>query len=90
MTRLQRIEVVTETEVDGELFLVAPDSQEIFHLDAMASAIWRALEQPMSRTELDALFQAAFPDVPAARLKDDVDNALDRLQDGRLLSAQVC
>lgn len=88
MTRYSRIEVVTQSEVEDEIFLVTPDGQEIFHLDAMASAIWRILEQPMERAELLALFRSAFPGVEEDRLVADLDAALDHLLGGGLLLPQ--
>lgn len=87
MTRYHRVAVTTETAVEDELFLVAPHSTDIFHLDPLAAAIWRALAEPMRHEELAELFRAAFPDVPATMLQADVDAALKRLSDGGLLLA---
>ncbi len=88
MTRYCRIAVITETEVDDELFLVAPHNTDIFHLDPLAAAIWRALAEPMTHDDLIALFRAAFPQIPATTLDADVDAALTRLRDGGLLMSQ--
>lgn len=77
---------VTSTSVDGTLFLIATDSGEIVHLDPMATALWAALEDPKTRSQLLELFGAAFPDVSPVTLADDIDGALGTLQEAGLLS----
>ena len=46
-SRLRRNPATVETAVDGELFLVNPDSQAIFHLDTIGAALWRLLADPI-------------------------------------------
>jgi len=88
MTRFARMPEVIETPVDDELFVVLPGGEEIFHLDAIAAAIWRALAEPAGADELGRLFEAAFPDVPAGQIATDVTTALERLsRDGLLVAA---
>jgi hypothetical protein len=76
MTRYIRAAGVSETAVDDELFLVAPQTQEIVHLDALAAAVWRQLAEPATAADIAALFAAAFPDMPAERLRADIEAAL--------------
>jgi len=85
MTRYARTPEVIETAVDDELFVVLSGGEEIFHLDAIAAAIWRALAEPAGEAELERLLEAAFPDVPARQIAADVTTTLDRLSRNGLL-----
>lgn len=82
---LVRAEGVTVSEMEGDLFLVKPDSGEIYHLDPMAAAIWNAAEAPVARAELLDLFRQAFPEQPATMLEKDIDGALEPMMAGGLL-----
>jgi hypothetical protein len=70
---------VRETPVDDDIFLVAPDSGDIVYLDRIGTAIWTLLENPHTKEQVRAVFQDAFPDVPAARIDADLDEALGNL-----------
>ncbi|MDP6829515.1 MAG: PqqD family protein [Alphaproteobacteria bacterium] len=78
---------INETPVENELFLIAGDSGDIFHLDQMAMAIWRALEAPASTADLLALFGDAFPETPTATLERDLAAALATLLQGELIES---
>ena len=82
---LRRNPAVSCTEVEGELFLVEPQSGEIFYLDAITSGVWRLLEAPRSRAEVIATVAAAFPGQPAERIAADVSKVVAELTDWRLL-----
>lgn len=60
--RFRRNPVIGSTVVDDETFLIEPESQEVFYLDAVSSALWRLLAEPRSADEMADLFAAAFPD----------------------------
>lgn len=79
MTRYVRIAGVSETAVDDDLFLVAPQTQEIVHLDALAAAVWRVLDSAATAGEIADIFAAAFPDTPAEVLRADVEATLATL-----------
>ncbi len=83
--KLSRAEGVTVSEMEGDLFLVKPDSGEIYHLDTMAAAIWNAADQSITRNELLDLFRRAFPEQAREQLTADVDQALDPLVEAALL-----
>lgn len=83
--KLAHADGVTVSEMEGDLFLVKPDSGEIYHLDAMAAAIWNATDAPVSREELRELFVEAFPDQDAGTIKADLEQALSPLLDSSLL-----
>ncbi len=79
MTVFRRVDGVSENPMDDDLFLVAPLSGEIVHLDQMAAAVWRLLATPCSGAEMAAVFTEAFPDVPADSLSADLRMALETL-----------
>ena len=85
MSRYHRRPGINETPVEDELFLIAGDSGDIFHLDQLAMAIWRALEEPASEAELRVLFREAFPEPPAATIEQDLTTALSTLRQGDLI-----
>ncbi len=85
MRRYHRRPGINETPVENELFLIAGDSGDIFHLDQLAMAIWRALAEPASEAELLVLFREAFPETPAAAIEQDLKAALATLRKGELI-----
>ncbi len=46
---------VSATEIDGDVFLVEPGTEEVFYLNAVAGGLWRALAEPMDLAALTAL-----------------------------------
>ena len=82
---LRRNPAVTTTEIEGEFFLVEPDSGEIFYLDSVTSGVWRLVEDPCAEDEIADTLAAAFPDVPEAGLRADVARLLGEMRQARLL-----
>ena len=78
--RWQRNPAISETAVDDEMFLVEPESQEVFYLDRIASGLWRILAAPQDEADLVALFAAAFPDTPRPTIARDIAAALAEMQ----------
>jgi len=78
---------VTETEIDGQLFLVEPGTQEVFYLDANGAALWRLLAEPQRLDDAAAVYGAAFPDTGMATVRRDLDRALKDLLDRGLIQA---
>ncbi|MFP6699792.1 MAG: PqqD family protein [Alphaproteobacteria bacterium] len=83
--RYRRSPGINETPVEDELFLIADDSGDIYHLDQPAMSIWRALEQSNTEAELVDLFSQAFPETTALTLQQDLCAALLKLQAGGLI-----
>lgn len=79
MTMFRRADGVSENPMGDDLFLVAPTSGEIVHLDQMAAAVWRLLETPCRRSDMAAVFAEAFPDTPTDSLSADLQMALQTL-----------
>jgi hypothetical protein len=70
--RFRRNPAIGFTVVDDETFLIEPESQEVFYLDPVSSALWRLLEEPRTAVEMAELFAAAFPDRPAEDISRDI------------------
>ena len=83
--RYRRSPGINEIPVEDELFLIADDSGDIYHLDQLAMSIWRALEQSNTEAELVDLFSQAFPETTALTLQQDLRAALLKLQAGGLI-----
>jgi len=63
---------VTETAIDHEMFLVNPDSQGIYHLNAVGAALWRLLSKPIGIEDAVDLLHEAFPEVSRTVIERDV------------------
>ncbi|OFX14342.1 MAG: hypothetical protein A2516_03185 [Alphaproteobacteria bacterium RIFOXYD12_FULL_60_8] len=86
MSSYRRAEGVVFREVDGEAFLVAPNDVELFHLNPIGTAIWRALGEPTSPREVAALLHAAFPREDRNRITRDVTAMFARLKQGGFIT----
>ena len=90
MSRFKRNAAVTATEIDDGIFLVEPETQDIFFLDAMSSGLWRLLDEPQSLAAMQAVVREAFPDQPGQTLDADVATTLQEMVERRLvLSAEA-
>jgi len=85
--RLVRNPVIGETPVDDEIFLVEPDTEEVYWLDRLSAGLWRLLAEPVTLPELQETVRAAFPDADAAKVDADVATALSELERRRLIVA---
>jgi hypothetical protein len=83
--RWQRNPAISETTIDDEIFLVEPDSQEVFYLDRISSGLWRILAEPREEAEVVSLFAAAFPDTPRPTIARDIAAAIAELKRRRLV-----
>jgi len=76
---------VSATDIDGDIFLVEPDTEEVFYLNAVAGGLWRALADPMALDEMIALMRSAFPERTEADLDADVAATIAELARRRLV-----
>ena len=76
---------VSATVIDGDVFLVEPDTEEVFYLNAVAGGLWRVLAEPMALAELTALMRSAFPEREEAEVDADVAATIEELTRRRLL-----
>jgi hypothetical protein len=70
---------VVERQIDGQCFLADQASGRIAHLNATASALWRALCQPATESQLIVFMSAAFPKADEQTIAHDVKAALRNL-----------
>jgi len=85
MNSFKRNPEVSQTALGEETFLVAPDSGEVYYLDAVTSGLWRLLAEPQSISECQAAYRDAFPDQPAERIDRDVAAAIATLLERKLI-----
>lgn len=85
MTAYRRRAGVSETAVEADLYLVAPGSADIFHLDSLAAGLWRLLQAPATEAALAAVLAEAFPAADAAAVAEDVARALAALREQGLI-----
>jgi hypothetical protein len=83
--RYRRNPAVSETEVDDEIFLVEPESEEIFYLDSVTSGLWRLLAEPKTLAEAQAVLRGAFPDQDRATVERDVAAAFEDMLARKLI-----
>ena len=76
---------ITGREVENDLFLVDPDSDETYHLNVTGVALWRLFADPTSVETVLEVLQGAFPEVARNQLEADVDSLVaDLLEHGLL------
>jgi hypothetical protein len=85
--RYRRNPEVGETRIESDVFLVEPGTDEVFFLDATGAALWQLLSEPQTLFEIEAVFAAAFPDVPRDRLEGDLAALLAALAARKLVVA---
>ncbi|MEX2008742.1 MAG: PqqD family protein, partial [Dongiaceae bacterium] len=79
---------VAVRELDHELFLVGADNRSIYHLNPIAAALWRLLDEPMPVQEAAGVLCEAFPEIDAARIEGDVGALFaDLVERGLLVAA---
>lgn len=89
MTKFRRNAAVTETEIDDGIFLVEPETQDIFFLDAISSGLWRLLAEPQSLVDMQSVVREAFPDQPVSTLDADVVAAIEDMAARKLVLSEA-
>ena len=85
--RYRRNPTVSETELDGEIFLVEPESAEVFYLDAISAGLWRLIAEPQTLDETISIYQDAFPEVDRGTVENDLKAALQILLERGLVDS---
>jgi len=83
----QRVAHVVARDVDGEIFLIDDVRGRIHSLDAIGSAVWRLLEEPMSVYDMVEVFAQAFPDRKPKQLRKYVADLVADLVDKRVIKS---
>lgn len=84
--RYQQKPDVHVRQMEGQVFLADPDTDVLFHLDPIGSAVWRLLEQPTPMNDIIALLSDAFPDAEESRIETDVSALFNQLIDNGLIN----
>jgi hypothetical protein len=63
---------VSQRRIEGELFLVNAETDSIYHLNALAGALWRLAGEGAGEADMIDLIAAAFPGEPRRRIAGDV------------------
>jgi hypothetical protein len=63
---------IVEKQLGNGHFIADEDNGRIFHLNATAAAIWRLLSGGEDSTEVASVLVAAFPEIDAGRIGEDV------------------
>jgi len=71
-------------QIDDQAFLADPDTDVLFHLNPVGTAVWRLLEQPTPAEDIISLLVDAFPDAGREQITGDVSALLDQLSDNGL------
>ena len=70
---------IVETAVERDLFLVNPEGQAIFQLNAVGAALWRLLAEPVVLDQAVGMVHQAFPDIARQQIHNDVAALIDDL-----------
>ena len=77
--------IIVERSIDDTVFLVNPETDAIFHLNQIGTAIWHLLTEPISISEAVATVQQVFPDVQPKNIAEDVSKLINEMSDINLV-----
>jgi len=77
--------IIVERSIDNTIFLVNPETDAIFYLNQVGTAIWQLLTEPINLSEAVAIVQQAFPDVQPKNIAEDVSKLIDEMSDRNLV-----
>ena len=63
---------IVERRMDDTVFLVNPETDTVFYLNQLATAIWNICAESISIKNATHIVQQAFPDVPPKEIARDV------------------
>ncbi|MDH3673335.1 MAG: PqqD family protein [Gammaproteobacteria bacterium] len=75
-TRYRRTPGIVQRELDGSVFLVDAQSQTVFYLNELGSAIWQMVAEPVTEEDVIETVHQAFPDVSRQQVTEDVSGIL--------------
>ncbi len=87
-SRYQQKPGVHVRQMDDQAFLADPDTDVLFHLNPVGSAVWRLLDQPTSMEEVTSLLTEAFPEAENGRITADVSALFEQLLLSGLIAAE--
>lgn len=72
-----RSQDVIERDHETDCFVASTRGARIHHMDLLARAIWKMLQDPINLDDILEIFKSAFPNKPANELRHDIHNALE-------------
>ena len=88
-TVYRRNEEVSIQEIDGDYFLANEENGSIYHLNTIASALWRILETPLDLETIIKLFIYAFPNQCRKDLSRDIKALINQLEEHQLIIGEM-
>ena len=76
---------IAQRRIDDSIFLIDPDTDRVFYLDALSSGIWNLLEKPISMNDAVNIIQQAFPDVSSGKIARDVSKLMNTMRQRHLV-----
>ena len=70
---------VVERKLDDASFLIDKETNTIFHLNLIGSAVWHLLAEPQNVSEAASLLCAAFPKEDKKIITEDVTKLFEQL-----------
>ncbi len=70
---------IVQRELDGSLFLVDAQSETVFYLNELGSAIWQMVAEPVTEEDVIETVHQAFPDVSLQQVTEDVSGILRKM-----------
>lgn len=81
---ISRVETVVATDMDGEVIMMSVESGRYFHLDDIATEVWRHLDQPRRVEEIVGQLREVY-DVPVETCRSDAFTLISKLLDLNVL-----
>ena len=79
---------IVERRIDNTIFLVNQETNTIYYLNQLGTAIWQLLAKPISAADAAEVVRQAFPDISQKQIDRDVDGLFNELVNKRLLALQ--
>ena len=76
---------IAERRIDDTAFLVDPDTDIVFYLDALGSGIWHLLKEPVSINDTITIVQQAFPGKCPKEIAKDVSKLINKMHKRNLV-----
>ena len=80
---------IAQRRVDDSVFLIDPDTDRVFYLDALSTGIWHLLGKPMSMNDASHILQQAFPDTCPKKIAKDLTKLMNEMHRRHLVLNQA-
>lgn len=83
--RFRRVDGLEERVVDGDMFLIDPHGEAVYHLNGLGTGLWRLLDGSYGLNDAVSVLGDAFPTVDRKLIEGDVARLVADLCDRGLL-----